>query len=248
MNPTDEPSYLTVLRGEYQGGDESFVFLCRSTYSWDVDAFDRTTGAMYEACVALQDVEQFDRWLVQAFWKVYRLVPGLSAHPQFHRPPDPYYRRAIERIEHLTEWFMAGHQPIVGDWPRIVAPPMPWPRIEQGLPTEDQLISSLIAKAVTGDIDIFHRVRNLLHRLPLEVVVAEVDRQIAASFHVADTRQRARQLYVLIDLCTELTLAAQLEHIVGLSATDEDLRELHDRAVDVRRDERWGTPYSGWES
>ena len=108
---SDKP-YLTILRNEFDGEDQSFILRLRSDLIWDKAAFLRLVTAMEQCCVDLEGTQKFDRWLAEGFWYFAWFVREWASHESFPRVfSSEYYEGAFNLLFDLSFYFFSGDHP-----------------------------------------------------------------------------------------------------------------------------------------
>lgn len=99
------------LRHEFQAEDASFLAIAQEERRWDKEAFRELVEAMRDCCVRCSEDERLDRWMAHGFFYVPAFVRAWTQQPDFDRPDDPYWERAINLLEVLSHWFFWGEPP-----------------------------------------------------------------------------------------------------------------------------------------
>ena len=111
MNGTTE-NYLSVLRNEFEAGEDSFLIKLRPDLEWDKEAFSRLISAMQTYCEQRRKSEMVECRLAQGFWFIPGFVRDWSSHQDFPRVhSQEYYDKAYRRLDDLAWWFFMGESP-----------------------------------------------------------------------------------------------------------------------------------------
>ncbi len=102
---------LQILNNEFDAGDGSFLISIRGDMVWDVEAFDRLSGAMAQYCREASGTSaHLERWVAQGFWYVPWFVRDWTSHPNFPRDlPATYYDGAYRQLDDLAFSYFFGH-------------------------------------------------------------------------------------------------------------------------------------------
>ncbi len=105
-------NYLTVLRNEFEVGDDSFLIQLRPHLVWDKKSFSRLIAVMQECCQQTSNSNALERWMAVGFWYIPSFVRDWTTHEHFPRVHSPeYYEKAYERLDMLAYWFFFGESP-----------------------------------------------------------------------------------------------------------------------------------------
>ena len=111
MTPSTESGWRETLQREFQADDGSFLAIAQVERRWDKDAFRELIEAMRDSCVRCADDAQLDRWMAHGFFYVPAFIRAWTQQPEFHRPSDEYWQRAVNLLEVLSHWFFWGEPP-----------------------------------------------------------------------------------------------------------------------------------------
>jgi hypothetical protein len=103
--------WWTTLRREFEADEGSFLQIAQSEARWDKAAFRDLVEAMRECCIANAEMPQLPRWMALGFFYVPAFVRAWTQQPDFERPAEAYWQRAIELLEILSHWFFWGEPP-----------------------------------------------------------------------------------------------------------------------------------------
>ncbi len=105
-------NFMTILRNEFEAGEESFLIKLRPNLEWDKAAFSRLAVAM-NLCAEREAREQkLERWVAKGFWYVPKFVREWASHPNFPKIyATDYYERAFTRLDDLAFWYFMGQSP-----------------------------------------------------------------------------------------------------------------------------------------
>lgn len=103
-----------ILRKEFEGTDDSFIFQLRGDFVWDRDAFSRLIEAMKKVCEEHESVTSIEKWIASVYWRMAMFVKDHTLHPEFPRPySSEYYEKAFLLIEELSTWLFVGDCPVI---------------------------------------------------------------------------------------------------------------------------------------
>ena len=111
MTPSTEDDWLEILQREFQADEGSFLSIAQVERRWDKVAFRELIEAMRDCCVRCAEDQRLDRWMAHGFFYVPAFIRAWTQQPEFERPSDEYWQRAVDLLEVLSHWFFWGEPP-----------------------------------------------------------------------------------------------------------------------------------------
>ena len=111
MTPSTEDDWLEILQREFQADEGSFLSIAQVERRWDKVAFRELIEAMRDCCVRCAEDQRLDRWMAHGFFYVPAFIRAWTQQPEFERPSDEYWQRAVDLLEVLSPWFFWGEPP-----------------------------------------------------------------------------------------------------------------------------------------
>ncbi len=111
MTPSTEEVWLKILQHEFQAVEGSFLAIAQVERRWDNVAFRELIEAMRDCCVRCAEDQRLDRWMAHGFFYVPAFIRAWTQQPEFERPNDEYWQRAVDLLEVLSHWFFWGEPP-----------------------------------------------------------------------------------------------------------------------------------------
>ena len=104
--------YKSVLKNEFEAGEDSFLITLRIKLEWNKAAFNRLASAMKRCAEEKSDDHQLERSVAWGFWFVPRFTKDWVAHPDFPKIHSAeYYNKALTRLYDLADWYFSGRSP-----------------------------------------------------------------------------------------------------------------------------------------
>lgn len=99
-----------ILRFEFDGEPQSFLFQLRVNMVWDKVAFYRLTQAMYQVAEDFETSDNLPKWIAQGFWYVEDFTKTWTTHENFPAPEEEYHTNALETLNNLSYYLFIGEQ------------------------------------------------------------------------------------------------------------------------------------------
>jgi hypothetical protein len=101
---------LTLLRKEYEGTSDSFIFKLRGEFIWDREIFSKLIRAMRIDCEEMIFQDSIEKWMANVYWQMHVFVKNQTMQPEFPKPyPEDYYQKAFTLIDELSTWLFTGY-------------------------------------------------------------------------------------------------------------------------------------------
>jgi hypothetical protein len=103
----NESNWQSILKAEYEGAENSFIFRLRCGPGWDKNAYLHPFDAMLECCKARDGQAQIERWIAFLFWRLDNYSRSeLEGKSDIYK--SDYYENAVTNLNHLAWWLFAG--------------------------------------------------------------------------------------------------------------------------------------------
>lgn len=99
-----------ILRYEFDGEPQSFLFQLRVNMVWDKVAFYRLTQAMYQVAEDFETSDNLPKWIAQCFWYVEDFTKTWTTHENFPAPEEDYHTYALETLNTLSYYLFVGEK------------------------------------------------------------------------------------------------------------------------------------------
>ena len=80
------PQPYEILRKEFEGSNDSFIFQLRGDFVWDRESFSRLISAMRTVCEEHEHAVSIEKWIASVFWHMAVFVKDHTLHPDFTKP------------------------------------------------------------------------------------------------------------------------------------------------------------------
>lgn len=110
MTTDNKLTSIQILKYEFDGEPNSFLFQLRANLVWDNAAFFRLITAMYKVADEFQDSGNLPKWLAQGFWYVEWFTKSWITHDNFPALNEEYHTEAIETLGNLSHFLFVGEK------------------------------------------------------------------------------------------------------------------------------------------